>query len=751
MRTSKAVRGVRTFAAFPIALLLVQAGEAAAKAQHEDIDDTAPRVHARFDLSKPDGGPFPSDIFTLRDPTQNTGRRVNLPYPDCAVQVSDCDDLNVINTLDGFGLQTRISIPFDGPIDPASVNGENVFVIRLRNHLSGASPNGDKVGVNQVVWDPETNTLHVETDALLEQAHRYAVIITDGVLDRYGVKVKASKQFRDLRTKVKSSERFRDRRTDVPPWYRDLLLQAIAAARQRGIRQQHIVAASVYSTQTITSVMERVRDGIKAGAPALANFSLGPLGERAVFNLADVTNITWRQQTGVTPISYTTVNLDLTILRYLPGTVGTLAFGSYVSPELIVHPGEYIPQVPTRTGIYPAQRDANVAFDLVLPRGEKPPGGWPVAIIGHGSGSGRHTITWIMAATLAAHGIASIGINGYGFGFGAEGQLTVARSDGTSLTIPDQGRSIDQDGNNVINNGEGSAAARALNWTIGERDGYRQTAADLMQLVRVIERGMDVDDDGSVELDPARVYYFGNSAGERYGAILTALDPGIHGAVLAVSGGMSPEHGRWAISRRSGLGRMLGARIPSLLNSPGLTSIDGVSVAAPFYDENKPLRDEPAVTNSVMGAMAIQSAFEMHEWGQQAAQTSQTWAVHLQEKPLAGLHPRPVLVIFGRGDQNAVNPGTSALLRAGNLLAGTIHYRHDLAYAEDATLPRNPHDVCISPLSPNPTFRTVSRGLQNAIARFFTSDGQVVAHPEPARFFEQPFVGPFLEVLNYVQ
>jgi hypothetical protein len=356
-----------------------------------------------------------------------------------------------------------------------------------------------------------------------------------------------------------------------------------------------------------------------------------------------------------------------------------------------------------------------------------------------------------MAASLAAHGIASIGINGYGFGFGPAGQLIVTRNDGTSLTIPDQGRSIDQDGNNVIGNGEGSVAAAALNWTIGERDGYRQTVADLIQLVRVIEQGMDVDGDGSPELDAGRIYYFGNSAGERYGAILTALDPSVRAAVLAVSGGISPEHGRWAISRRSGLGRMLAARIPSLINSPGLTSIDGVPVAGPFYDENKPLRDKPPVINAVPGAMAIQQAFEMHEWGQQSGQTTQTWAIHLQQKPLPGVGARPVLVIFGRGDQNAVNPGTSALLRAGDLLASTIHYRHDLAYAEDPTVPKNPHDVCISPLSPNLTFRAVSRGIQDAIAIFLSSDGQMIAQPNPTRFFEVPFSGPYLEELNYIQ
>jgi hypothetical protein len=446
------------------------------------------------------------------------------------------------------------------------------------------------------------------------------------------------------------------------------------------------------------------------------------------------------------------VNLDLMLLRYLPGTVGTLAFGEYASPDFIVHPGEYIPQVPTRTGRYGLQRWTTIAFDLVLPSGTKPPAGWPVAIIGHGSGSGRHEITWRIAAKLAQHGIASIGISGYGFGFGPGSTVTVTRTDSTSLTIAERGRSIDQNGDNIINNGEGSvAAAPSFNWTIGERDGYRQTAADLMQLVRVIEGGMDGDGDGSSDLDASRIYYFGNSAGERYGAILTALDPSVRAAVLGVSGGMSPEHGRWAISRRSGLGRMLAARTPSLINAPGLTSIDGVPVAGPFYNENKPLRDQPAVITTVGGAIAIQNAFEMHEWGQQSAQTSQTWIRHLQANPLAGMVPKPVLVIFGRGDQNAVNPGSSALLRTGDLLWNNIYYRHDLAYAEDPTIPKNPHDVGISPTSSNATYRAVSRGLQDAISTFFTSDGQVIAQPVPARFFEVPVGGSLPETLNYIR
>jgi len=64
-------------------------------------------------LDSPASGPFPSDRFTIADPSQNTQRRVDLPIPDCAVRQSDCEDLAVINTLDGFHIEPRLSIPFD--------------------------------------------------------------------------------------------------------------------------------------------------------------------------------------------------------------------------------------------------------------------------------------------------------------------------------------------------------------------------------------------------------------------------------------------------------------------------------------------------------------------------------------------------------------------------------------------------------------------------------------------------------------
>jgi len=716
----------------------------------DDFESTPPpsgTVHALFDLNRPETGPFPTDIFTVADHTHNTGRRVNLPYPNCAVRVSDCEDLDVINTLDGFGLQTRISIPFDGEIDPATVTNETVFVISLSSTLPSGDPGGRIIGINQIVWDPATLTLHVEVNDLLDQYRRYAVIVTRGVRDPSGAAVEASEAFHQFRHDLNFGQTHDPELKD----YRKKLLDGLMAARAVGIPESDIVTASVFTTQTITSVMERIRDQIKAGTPQPANFLLGSDGgERAVFNRADVTSIAWRQQTRQNPPGFTTVPLDLAILEVVPGAVATIAHGIYTSPDYQVHPGEYIPAVGTLTGTPEVQSYNNIYFSLFLPAGPKPAAGWPVAIVGHGGGSSRHLVPGGLASKLASHGIATIGITAPGFGFGPQGTLTINFTGGSSLTIPDGGRGVDQDGNGVIGNTEGSVAAPPRAWTIGERDFNQQMVVDLMQLVRVIEVGMDVDGNGTPDLDPGRIYYQGLSAGAMYGTIFLALEPSVYAAVMTFPGGLTPEHARWAPVRRAGLGNALLGRTPSLINSQGIVAIEGVPIPPPHYNENKPLRNRPPVTNTIAGAIEIQQAFEMQEWGGEAGHNPVTWARYVREAPLQGYYPKSVIYQFAKADQQAINPGTTAILRAGNLADRTLHYRHDLAFAEDPAIPKNSHPTLLQVRHPNATLRSIARGLQDQIGSFFASGGTVVIHPGPTRFFEVPVEGPLPENLNYI-
>jgi hypothetical protein len=109
-----------------------------------------------------------------------------------------------------------------------------------------------------------------------------------------------------------------------------------------------------------------------------------------------------------------------------------------------------------------------------------------------------------------------------------------------------------------------------------------------------------------------------------------------------------------------------------------------------------------------------------------------------------------VIYQFNKGDQGAPNPNTTAVLRAGDLADRTTFYRHDLAHADDPTIPNNPHPFLISPTSANPLVAAIALGYQEQIATFFESDGTEIIHPEPAQYFEVPIQGPLPEDLNFI-
>jgi hypothetical protein len=717
---------------------------------HGVADRSTHAVRALFDLEHPVTAPFPSDAFTIFDPAHNTGRRVHLPYPDCTIQRSECDDLDVINTLDGFNLQPRLSVPFSGSIDPDSVTSDTVFLVSLGSTLSdhGYMPAGTVVGINQIVWDTFTTTLHFESDALLAQHTRFALIVTRGVRDEHGGAVEASTMFRRFRHIARGG-------------YKQALLDAIHAARRVGVREQDIAVASVFTTQSATALLEKMRDQIQAATPEPADFLLGPQRERTVFSLEAVTGIWFNQQTEVDPPAFTPVSLNLSLLRVtFPGAVGTLAFGKYLSPDYQVHRGEFIPPLGTRTGTPAVQGMNEIYFNLFLPSGPTPIGGWPVAIFGHPNGGYKEDPSLSVASSMAARGLATLAINAVGHGFGPLGTLVVGRSVGGPVTFAAGGRGIDQDGDGLIAGNEGLSTAPPRD-IVFFSDGIRQTVADLMQLVRVIEVGMDVDGDGQRDLDPSRISYFGQSFGANYGAVFLAVEPSVHAGVLTVAG--DPLANRQLGAGRAALGTLLESRQPSLVNSPGVTILSGRAVAPPLFHENLPLRDgipltvlladgttqviQSPVINDMPGTTAIQEVLEHFEWVSQAG-SPVAYAPYIRTAPLPGVPAKSVIFQFAKGDLGAPNPTTTAILRAGEFADRTLYYRHDLARTEIPSLPLNAHTFMVS--TGVVSFRDISLGAQAQIATFFSSDGQTIVHPEPARFFEVPIQGPLPEELNYI-
>lgn len=715
------------------------------------------RVHPLFDLSSPTRSPFPADRFTVADDDQMTGRRVNLPMPtDCVADASDCDDIRVLNQLDGFHQHPRVSIPFNGEIDPATARG-NIFLVELPYIIREDSRGEDEdavdearigrvIGINQVVWDVATRTLHARADEALDEHWRYALVVTRGVLDQNGNPIAASRNFQRYRREL------RVQGDAESLWYRRQLIRAERAARRAGIRKRDIAALSIFHTQSSTYLHLRLREQVFAApAPASADFNLSPDGSRTVFALDDISSVTFnRQMTIGETLSPTPGQLNL--LRFDQGAVGRVAFGRYESPDFRVHPGEYIPPVASRTGVPTSTGTETVYFNLYLPAGAPPPGGWPVTILGHGSSGHKNFLIGTTTSQLAARGVAIVMINAAGHGHGPLSTLTVARTDGTSVTLPAGGRNIDQNGDDLIDVDEGVMAASG--YAVRDLyDGYAQTAVDLMQLVRVIQAGVDVDGDGAADLDASRITYWGWSLGSNYGIGLFATTPEITAAAFESIGSPVNEHRRLSPVGRAIVGNLLAAQTPSLLNSDyGLTEIEGVAMPMPYFNENQPLRDLPPVINTVPGAIAIQQWLERRAWaGRYADSAAHAPLVRLRPRP--GVAARPVLIHMGRGDQRHQNTGTTEVVRAGALADRTVMFRHDLFYP---TLPPDVQaqgaikqaDWWFSALGQAPQ-RPIVLDAQGQSAQFLASGGAEIGIPQNAQYWEVP-AASLPDTLGYI-
>jgi Bacterial virulence factor lipase N-terminal len=695
-------------------------------------DASAVGVRVKFDLSDPAASPFPSDRHTVREWSNQTFRRVNLPTPDCATRVSDCQDIAVINTLDGFSTQPRITVPFTGAIDPASVTSDTVFLLNLGDVQTGQGF-GTRVGINQRLWDPATNTLVFESDELLQEHSRYVLIVTDGVRDAAGKPIQRAEMDDD------SSQGMRGRGNDE---YQRELRDAMRA--HRGLNR--LVAASVFTTQTSTGVLAKIMRQIKASTPAPASFMLGTAGGaavRSVFALANVQGIQFSRQVSTTP-TFQVGPLPTPALGIVPGAIGQIAYGKFSSPSYQTA-GQYIPATPTGSSGNPQVQGSNeLVFQLFVPAGVKPAGGWPVAIFGHGFTDSMYGAPWTVGSVFASQGIATLAINVVGHGGGALGTLSVLRTDGAPVTVPAGGRGFDQDGNGVIDSTEGVNAAPPRT-IIGSRDGLRQTVIDLMQLVRQVEVGMDIDGDGIADLNAQRIYYSGQSFGGIYGTKLLGIEPNIKAGVPNVPGGSISEVARLGVFRFL-TAIALATRTPQLLN---LAPTPGVPV--PFnlnFNENIPLRNLPLVVNNVPGATAIAQVLDRFEWVQQSGNPV-SYAPLIRKAPLPGSAPKPVIVQFAKGDVTVPNPSSSAILRAGALQDRATYFRNDLAFVASPGIPKNPHTFLTNIGIPASVPYAIA--AQSQIAAFFASNGLLTIDPDGAQpFFEVPVVLPLPEGLNFI-
>jgi hypothetical protein len=287
-------------------------------------------VEALFKLDSPQTAPFPSDRFTVADSQQITNRRVNLPKPDCSVNISECREIDILNELDGFNIQPRLSIPFSGPIDLSTVSSKTIFLVPIYECETQGRLRPVRIGINQIVWDQKSNTLYAESDQLLQEHTRYVLFVTSGVRDVDGNPVKPSPEFLNFLARSIGTDALTDYRENVRKVVKFL-------DRFTWFTGRKVIAASVFTTMSITPILKKMREQIRAApAPAQANFLLGPGGSRTVFSASPVSIDLYRQTTTTTRVGAFPAAPDYDVQHwYMNNPSHTIAFGRFHAPNFL--------------------------------------------------------------------------------------------------------------------------------------------------------------------------------------------------------------------------------------------------------------------------------------------------------------------------------------------------------------------------------------------------------------------------------
>ena len=672
-------------------------------------------------------GPFPTDSLTLPDANQITGRRVNLPLPaECgsAPGLSACTDTLLLDQLDGFSVNPRITICFSDSIDPNSLRGG----IRL---IAVGQPASALV-INQVIYDSVGKCAYAKPDAVLNQHSRYLLLVTQAVKDSKGQKLQENKEFKDC---------LKNKDGDA---YCAALSQAVDESGKN--QSDRPVSASLFTTMSATAWLEQARNFVNQPTTPYAAI---PAGVFSAFDLSHLDSMVWvpQDQNGNIP--------QPVPLTALPD-VGKVAFGLYLSPNflnvsgplagsIVVTPTAAVfngPQpIPFAPLIPPGYLP--VSFHVFLPAAAPPPDGYPVVIFGHGLGDNQFGASTFIASTLAKHGFATVTIEITGHGFGPGGTVQLhSRDGGATFTVNTPGRGIAFSATGPVGPTDGCI----LPGPLAVRDCGRQTAVDLFSLVRTIQStgGLrTIQGPGSplglnLNLNPAKLYYVGQSFGSTYGTLFHSVEPSVMKAVLNGAGGTSVDVSRLAISGRPLAAFYLATNNPSLLNVPPAPS---QAFFHDIFNDNYVFRDLPAVVNNVAGALPIQAAFEVADWlGMLGDPLS--YAGHLKTLPLAGVPVKSTLFQFAFGDLEVPNPTESALVRAAGGIDSSWFMRFDVAAQSHpellgvtmpsaGALPILPHRFLSNPtIFSVPAETALALAAQQQAAVYFAGE----ANPDPNQF-----------------
>jgi hypothetical protein len=656
-------------------------------------------------------GPFPTNALTTVPATPGTspftGLQVNLPGSEdhctsgIALGSPVCSNQTLLNQIDGFSVNPRLMVCFSGPVEIDTLSaGISIVPVSLAGNNQHGIP---AAGIGQIIFDRVTNCAYAKPSQVLAQDTQYLLVVTDSVKDAAGNSVGSDRAYGACLRKPSNG-------------YCDQL----ADAANTTALPSNVVAASLFTTMTVTNWLEQARQFVDGTFPVVL-----PAGFPFSFKLSQLQKITWLPDNG----SIKSQDIPLSALSNM---VDSIAFGLFASPNYL-NPGP--PNAGTITS-GPNQPNAYVpvSYHVFLPAAStahQSNGKIPVVIYGHGLGDSQFGAPTFIASTLAQNGFATLAFEITGHGFGPAGTVTVTEKNSSMYSEITPGRGI-----RLSAAGIGPTDGCIVPGAFGIRDCGRQTAVDLFALVHAIRSTNGL----GLNLDPNRIYYVGQSLGSIAGTLFMAVEPAVNAAVLNGAGGTEVDIARLAITARP-LGRAyLSSVDPLLFNVP---PAHREQYFPDDFNDNYVFRDTPPAANAVPGALADQAAFEAADWiGMMGDPLA--FAPHLTTSPLIGVPAKNVLFQFGLGDLEVPNPTESAVVRAASAQSSTSFLRFDAAARKQpellgvsdpafGTLPILPHRV----LS-NPTIFTHGNGAEESIALaeqqqtadYFNSNGTRISDPD---------------------
>ena len=497
--------------------------------------------------------PFPFDgLFSgFSDPTLNIPNAGNVPFVAAA------------NQQDGFSTTASIFIDLLGFVDFSSV-AANLLVV---NSATGAvlkpgidfalqpSPARDAAGVP---ISSQRSRVLIEPLKPLAPATRYIVALKRGAKNLQGRDVVASAQFRVLRSGTPVSQQTEPilaeyseaRKTLLETLRSQLIRPVVAALGSFGVAEEDLVLAFSFTTSSATLSLNRLAANAAPRFSQLVNTGRNT----SIIGAPPIADI----YSGVVQVPYYLANSGGNVNSPAPLTtfwaadatkpdtaarfLGQVPCGAFATGATLPDGQTARPSAST-TICYPLpvlRTTETIPLLATVPNANsgrsKPATGWPVVIFQHGITRNRGDALPV-APALAQAGFVVLSIDLPLHGINPTNTFAALRQAGRE-------RTFDLD---VVNNTSGAAGPDGAPDGSGQnflnlaslltaRDNLRQAVSDLQNLTATVA-SIDLDGDGSPDLDASKIRFLGHSLGGTIGGTFLATNTTIGAATLANPGG----------------------------------------------------------------------------------------------------------------------------------------------------------------------------------------------------------------------